>query len=40
MDDVATMMINSERATTAFQLMVQMRNNVLEGYQEIMRMNV
>ena len=40
MDDLAAMMTNSERAQTAFQLMGQMRNKVLDSYSEIMRLNV
>lgn len=40
LDNLAEMMVNTERAQTAFQLMVQMRNKVLDAYSEIMRMNV
>lgn len=40
LDDVAEMMANSERAQVAFQLMVQMRNKVLDSYSELMRINV
>lgn len=39
-DNIAEMMIHSERAQVAFQLMVQMRNKILDSYSEIMRMNV
>lgn len=38
--DVAEVMIASEKATLALQLTVQVRNKVLEAYQEIMRMPV
>lgn len=38
--DVAEVMIASEKATLALQLTVQVRNKVLEAYQEIMRMQV
>jgi flagellar hook-basal body complex protein FliE len=33
-------MISMEEARLSFQLMVQVRNRLLEGYQEIMRMTV
>lgn len=39
-DDLAAMMVNSERAQVAFQLLVELRNKVLDGYSELMRMNV
>lgn len=38
--DVAEVMIASEKASLALQLTVQVRNKVLEAYQEIMRMQV
>jgi flagellar hook-basal body complex protein FliE len=33
-------MLELEKAKTAFQLTVQVRNKILEGYQEIMRMQI
>lgn len=36
--DVHTVMIASEKATLALELTVQIRNKVIEAYQEIMRM--
>ena len=39
-DDIAAMNVNSARAGIAFDLMLQVRNRVLEAYQEMMRMNV
>lgn len=33
-------MISMEKAMTSFQLTLQVRNKLLEGYQEIMRMQV
>ncbi len=38
--DVAEVMIASEKATLALQLTVQVRNKVIEAYQEVMRMPV
>ncbi|HWI62366.1 MAG TPA: flagellar hook-basal body complex protein FliE [Symbiobacteriaceae bacterium] len=38
--DVAEVTIASEKATLALQLTVQVRNKVLEAYQEMMRMPV
>jgi flagellar hook-basal body complex protein FliE len=38
--DIAEVTIASEKATLALQLTVQVRNKVLEAYQEIMRMPV
>lgn len=38
--DIAEVTIASEKATLALQLTVQVRNKVLEAYQEIMRMQV
>lgn len=39
-DNIAEMMVNSERAQVSFQFMMQMRNKLLDSYSEIMRMNV
>lgn len=39
-DDIAAVMLATERAQLALQLAAEMRNKVLEGYQEIMRMQV
>lgn len=33
-------MLDLEKARTAFQLTLQVRNKIIEGYQEIMRMQV
>lgn len=38
--DLATTMIAVEKAQISFQLMLQVRNKVVEAYQEIMRMQV
>ena len=38
--DVASTLITIEKATIAFQLAQQIRNKVVEAYQEIMRMPV
>lgn len=38
--DVAQVMIASEKATLSLQLLVQVRNKVIEAYQEVMRMPV
>lgn len=38
--DIAAVMIAAERAQLTFQLAVEVRNKVLESYQEIMRMQV
>lgn len=40
LDDIAAMQINSQKAEVALQLLVQMRNKVVESYQEIMRINI
>lgn len=37
-DDLARVMIASEKATLALQLTIAVRNKVLEAYQEILRM--
>lgn len=38
--DIHTVMIAGEKANLALQLTVQIRNKVIEAYQEIMRMQV
>jgi flagellar hook-basal body complex protein FliE len=38
--DIHTVMIAAEKADLAFQLTVQVRNKVLEAYQDLMRMQV
>lgn len=39
-DDLAAVQINSQKATLAVQMVVELRNRVLEAYNEIMRVNV
>ncbi len=39
-DDIATVMIAAERAALSWQLLQQVRNKLLEAFQEIMRMQV
>jgi flagellar hook-basal body complex protein FliE len=39
-DDIGAMQVNSQKAEVALQLLVQMRNRVLESYQEIMRISI
>lgn len=39
-DDIAQIMINSQKADIGVQMLVQMRNKILDAYSEIMRMNV
>jgi flagellar hook-basal body complex protein FliE len=39
-DDIHQVMIAAEKADLAFQLTLQIRNKVIEAYQEIMRMQV
>jgi flagellar hook-basal body complex protein FliE len=39
-DDVAQVMINSTKSEVALNLVIQVRNKVVEAYQEIMRMQV
>lgn len=39
-DDLHQVMITAEKANMALQLTVQIRNKVVEAYQEIMRMQV
>lgn len=38
--DVAGVMISAEKADIALKLMVQVRNKIIEAYQEIMKMQV
>lgn len=38
--DIARTMIAVEKANIAFQMMAQIRNKIIEAYQEIMRMQV
>jgi flagellar hook-basal body complex protein FliE len=40
MDDLAAMMTNSLRADSAMTMIVELRNKLLEGYQEIMRTSI
>jgi flagellar hook-basal body complex protein FliE len=40
MDNLAQMMINSQRADAAMSMVVELRNKLLEGYQEIMRTSI
>ena len=39
-DDIGQMNVNSARAGLAFEMLLQMRNRVLDAYQEMMRMSV
>lgn len=39
-DDISQVVIAAEKATVALQLAIQVRNKVLESYQEMMRMQV
>ncbi len=39
-DDVAAVMIAAEKASQSWQLLQQVRNKLLEAFQEIMRMQV
>lgn len=39
-NDIHTVMIASEKASLAFQLTTQVRNKLVDAYQEIMRMQV
>jgi len=39
-DDLAQVMINATKSEVALNLVVQVRNRVVEAYQEIMRMQV
>lgn len=38
--DIHSVMIASEKASLAFQLTAQVRNKILDAYQEVMRMQV
>jgi len=39
-DNIHHVMMSLEKAKTSFELVLQVRNKLLEGYQEIMRMQV
>ncbi len=39
-DNVAEVMIASEKADIAFKVMVQVRNKIIDAYQEVMKMQV
>jgi flagellar hook-basal body complex protein FliE len=39
-DDIAGVMIASEKADIALRVMVQVRNKIIDAYQEIMKMQV
>ena len=39
-DDVANVMITAEKADIALRAMVQVRNKIIDAYQEIMKMQV
>lgn len=39
-DDLAAVQINAQKATLAVQTMVELRNRVLDAYNEIMRVSV
>ena len=39
-DDAHTVMVMSEKASIAFQLTMQVRNKMMDAYQEIMRIQV
>lgn len=39
-DDVASVMLSAEKAEIALRTMVQVRNKIIDAYQEIMRMQV
>jgi flagellar hook-basal body complex protein FliE len=39
-DDIAGVMITAEKADIALRTMVQVRNKIIDAYQEIMRMQV
>ncbi|HEY3375602.1 MAG TPA: flagellar hook-basal body complex protein FliE [Candidatus Aquicultor sp.] len=38
--DISDVMIETEKASTALQLTIQLRNKVVEAYQEVMRMQI
>ena len=39
-DNIAEVMIASEKADIALRLMVQVRNKIIDAYQEVMKMQV
>ena len=39
-DNVADVMINAEKAEIALKLMIQVRNKIIDAYQDIMKMQV
>jgi len=39
-DDIAGVMISAEKADIALRVMVQVRNKIIDAYQEIMKMQV
>ncbi len=39
-DNIAEVMITAEKADIALKLMVQMRNKIIDAYQEVMKMQV
>ena len=39
-DDIASVMIATEKADIALRTMMQVRNKIIDAYQEIMRMQV
>jgi flagellar hook-basal body complex protein FliE len=40
MESIHQMMVALEEASTSFQLMMEMRNKILEAYREVMRMQI
>ena len=40
MDNLHQVMMSLEKAKTSFELVLQVRNRLLEGYQEILRMQI
>lgn len=40
LENIHQMMLAMEEANTSFQLMMEMRNKILEAYREVMRMQV
>jgi flagellar hook-basal body complex protein FliE len=38
LENIHQMMLAMEEANTSFQLMMEMRNKILEAYREVMRM--
>ena len=39
-DDIGQIQVNAEKAEVALQMFVEMRNKMLDAYNEVMRMNV